>query len=104
MNLCCGAPGGQLVSFLMAAALLFVLLLGPQPVVSDSDELVHSEWEVWKNQHGVNYDENVRHLRPTTATFVLKGETKTDVTGSLWCVVFYRMMHKGGSSGRRTSG
>lgn len=55
----CGAPGGH-VTFPLAAALLSILLFGLQPVVSDSDELVHTEWEVWKSQHGINYDENVR--------------------------------------------
>lgn len=57
----CGAAAGQCVSSLLAAALLSVLLVGPQPVVSDSDELVLTEWEVWKSRHGVNYDEKVRH-------------------------------------------
>ncbi|XP_075895350.1 digestive cysteine proteinase 2 [Nelusetta ayraudi] len=51
-------PAGQHVSSLLAAALLSVLLFGPQPVVSDSDELVLNEWEVWKSRHGINYDEN----------------------------------------------
>lgn len=67
VHLCCGASAGQHVSSLLAAALLSVLLFGPQPVVSDSDELVLNEWEVWKSRHGVNYDENVRCV-PTPDT------------------------------------
>lgn len=44
------------------------------------------------------------HQKPAMATSVLKGKTKTDVMELLRCVVFGRMMCKGGSSGRRTSG
>lgn len=79
MHPCCDAPGGQHVSFLLVAALLSVLLFRPQPVVSDSDELVLTEWEVWKSQHGINYDENVRCApKPETyyCNFYLEGENK----------------------------
>ncbi|KAA8589827.1 hypothetical protein FQN60_013192 [Etheostoma spectabile] len=41
--------------FLLRAALLSVLLCGPQRVASDSDEVVQTEWEVWKSSHGVAY-------------------------------------------------
>ncbi|XP_034036352.1 cathepsin L1 isoform X2 [Thalassophryne amazonica] len=39
------------------AALLSVLLCGPWHVTSDSDEVVLSEWEIWKISHGISYDE-----------------------------------------------
>lgn len=56
----CAPPAGQRVSFLLRAALLVVLLCGPQHVVSDSDEAVLTEWEIWKSMHGITYDELVR--------------------------------------------
>uniref|UniRef100_A0A3Q1IRV0 Cathepsin 12 n=1 Tax=Anabas testudineus TaxID=64144 RepID=A0A3Q1IRV0_ANATE len=47
----------QQVSFLLRAALLSVLLCGPCQVMSDSDEMVLTEWEIWKSSYGVIYDE-----------------------------------------------
>ncbi|XP_076582013.1 digestive cysteine proteinase 2 [Chaetodon auriga] len=47
----------QQAGFLLRAALLFVLLCSPQLVVSDSDEAVLTEWEIWKSIHGIAYDE-----------------------------------------------
>ncbi|XP_034555837.1 cathepsin L1 [Notolabrus celidotus] len=47
----------QQASFLLRAALLSVLLLGPQQGASDSDEDVLTEWEIWKLSNGVSYDE-----------------------------------------------
>ncbi|XP_039985537.1 procathepsin L [Xiphias gladius] len=44
-------------SFLLRAALLSLLLCGPWHVASDSDEVVLTEWEIWKSSHGVTYDE-----------------------------------------------
>ncbi|TDH08206.1 hypothetical protein EPR50_G00094890 [Perca flavescens] len=43
--------------FLLRAALLSVLLCGPRRVASDSDEVVQTEWEVWKSSYGVAYEE-----------------------------------------------
>uniref|UniRef100_A0A3B5AEI2 Cathepsin L1-like n=1 Tax=Stegastes partitus TaxID=144197 RepID=A0A3B5AEI2_9TELE len=40
------------------AALLSVLLCGPPHVLSDSDEAVLTEWEIWKSSHGISYDES----------------------------------------------
>ncbi|XP_038124418.1 procathepsin L isoform X1 [Cyprinodon tularosa] len=48
--------GGQ-ISFLLRAALLSVLLCSPQTVLSDSDEAVLTEWDIWKKSHGISYDE-----------------------------------------------
>uniref|UniRef100_A0A7N9AK78 Cathepsin 12 n=1 Tax=Mastacembelus armatus TaxID=205130 RepID=A0A7N9AK78_9TELE len=40
----------------MLAALLCVLLCNPQQVMSDSDEVVLTEWEIWKSNNGISYD------------------------------------------------
>uniref|UniRef100_A0A3Q3MEC7 Cathepsin 12 n=1 Tax=Mastacembelus armatus TaxID=205130 RepID=A0A3Q3MEC7_9TELE len=42
--------------FLLRAALLCVLLCNPQQVMSDSDEVVLTEWEIWKSNNGISYD------------------------------------------------
>ncbi|CAJ1060030.1 cathepsin L1 [Xyrichtys novacula] len=42
---------------LLRAALLSVLLLGPQQGASDSDEGVLTEWEIWKLRNGISHDE-----------------------------------------------
>ncbi|XP_077963843.1 digestive cysteine proteinase 2 [Gasterosteus aculeatus] len=42
---------------LLRAALLPLLLLGPQRGGSESDEAAPTEWEVWKSSHGVNYED-----------------------------------------------
>nr|XP_046248667.1 procathepsin L [Scatophagus argus] len=47
----------QQASFLLRASLLFALLCGPQHVVSDSDEAVLTDWDIWKSSHGIAYDE-----------------------------------------------
>ncbi|KAM9761747.1 digestive cysteine proteinase 2 [Menidia menidia] len=47
----------QRVSFLMRAVVISVLLWGPQPALSDSDEVVQTEWEIWKSSHGISHDE-----------------------------------------------
>ncbi|XP_060887554.1 procathepsin L [Labrus mixtus] len=47
----------QQASLLLRAALLYVLLLGPQEGASDSDEAVLTEWEIWKLSNGISYDE-----------------------------------------------
>ncbi|XP_075944647.1 digestive cysteine proteinase 2 [Anarhichas minor] len=47
----------QQASFLLRAALLSVLLFGPQHVASESDEVAPTEWEVWKSSHGINYED-----------------------------------------------
>ncbi|XP_029938416.1 cathepsin L1 [Salarias fasciatus] len=47
----------QQVVSLLTAALLSVLLCGPLHVLSDSDEMPMTEWEIWKSNHGVQYDE-----------------------------------------------
>uniref|UniRef100_A0A3Q3VUL0 Uncharacterized protein n=1 Tax=Mola mola TaxID=94237 RepID=A0A3Q3VUL0_MOLML len=41
-------------------ALLLMLLWGPQSALSDSDEAVLTEWQIWKNQYDIKYDELVR--------------------------------------------
>ncbi|XP_051803633.1 procathepsin L [Acanthochromis polyacanthus] len=43
---------------LLRAALLSILLCGPQHALSDSDEAALTEWEVWKSSHGISYDES----------------------------------------------
>ncbi|KAG7467762.1 cathepsin L1-like [Solea senegalensis] len=48
---------GQQCSLLLRAALLSVLLCGPKHVASDSDEVVFTEWEIWKSSHGISYDD-----------------------------------------------
>ncbi|XP_041862278.1 procathepsin L [Melanotaenia boesemani] len=45
-------------SCLLRAVLLCVLLCGPQSVQSDSDEVVLTEWEIWKSSHGITHDES----------------------------------------------
>uniref|UniRef100_A0A3B4VNV9 Cathepsin 12 n=1 Tax=Seriola dumerili TaxID=41447 RepID=A0A3B4VNV9_SERDU len=45
-------------SFLLRAALLSVLLCGPWRAASDSDEAVPTKWEIWKNSHGINHEED----------------------------------------------
>ncbi|XP_029001385.1 procathepsin L [Betta splendens] len=52
-----GVHAVQQAVLLLRAALLSVLLCGPWQVLSDSDEAVLTEWEVWKSSHGVAYDE-----------------------------------------------
>ncbi|XP_069555050.1 digestive cysteine proteinase 2 [Brachyistius frenatus] len=47
----------QQASSLLTAALLSVLLCGPQHVLSDSDEEVLTEWEIWKSSNGISYEE-----------------------------------------------
>ncbi|XP_027882685.1 cathepsin L1 [Xiphophorus couchianus] len=47
-----------LVSLLLRAALLSVLLCSPQTVLSESDEVVLTEWEIWKSSNGISYDES----------------------------------------------
>uniref|UniRef100_A0A3Q3F569 Cathepsin 12 n=1 Tax=Labrus bergylta TaxID=56723 RepID=A0A3Q3F569_9LABR len=47
----------QQASLLLRAALLYILLLGPQGGASDSDEAVLTEWEIWKLRNGISYDE-----------------------------------------------
>ncbi|XP_037324642.2 procathepsin L [Pungitius pungitius] len=42
---------------LLRAALLPLLLLGPQRGGSESDEAAPTEWELWKSSHGVNYED-----------------------------------------------
>lgn len=57
----------QQVGFLLRAALLSVLLCCSQQVVSDSDEAVLTEWEIWKSSHGISHADKVRltpHLHP----------------------------------------
>ncbi|KAF7659114.1 hypothetical protein LDENG_00003190 [Lucifuga dentata] len=51
-----GSHAVQWLCLMFRALLLSVLLCGPQHVVSDSDELILSEWEVWKSSHGISYD------------------------------------------------
>uniref|UniRef100_A0A3Q1ERF6 Cathepsin 12 n=1 Tax=Acanthochromis polyacanthus TaxID=80966 RepID=A0A3Q1ERF6_9TELE len=48
---------------LLRAALLSILLCGPQHALSDSDEAALTEWEVWKSSHGISYDEDDMHRR-----------------------------------------
>ncbi|KAM9385863.1 digestive cysteine proteinase 2 [Pholidichthys leucotaenia] len=48
----------QQVSVLLRTALLSILLCGPQPALTDSDEVVLTEWEIWKSTHGISYDES----------------------------------------------
>ncbi|KAG7228816.1 hypothetical protein INR49_008594 [Caranx melampygus] len=48
---------GQQSSFLLRAALLWVLLCGPRNVASDSDEAVLTKWEIWKNNNGITHEE-----------------------------------------------
>nr|XP_019936152.1 PREDICTED: cathepsin L1-like [Paralichthys olivaceus] len=43
--------------FLLRAALLSVLLCSPRRVASDSDEVILTDWEIWKSSHGVTYDD-----------------------------------------------
>ena len=50
----------QRASFLLRATVVCLLLCGPQHVLSDSDELVITEWETWKSINGISYDELVR--------------------------------------------
>ncbi len=60
-------PVVQQVGFLLRAALLSVLLCCSQQVVSDSDETVLTEWEIWKSSHGISHEDKVRltpHLHP----------------------------------------
>ncbi|KAM7388560.1 hypothetical protein PAMP_024727 [Pampus punctatissimus] len=47
----------QQASFLLRAMLLCLLLSGPQHVASDSDEVILTEWDMWKSSHGIAYDE-----------------------------------------------
>ncbi|XP_034002070.1 cathepsin L1 [Trematomus bernacchii] len=47
----------QQTGLLLGAALLSVLLCGPQLVASDSDELLLTEWEIWKSSNGIAYDD-----------------------------------------------
>ncbi|XP_029355651.1 cathepsin L1 isoform X2 [Echeneis naucrates] len=47
----------QQAGFLLRAALLLGLLCGPWDVASDSDEVVLTEWEIWKSSHGISYDD-----------------------------------------------
>ncbi|XP_071343035.1 digestive cysteine proteinase 2 [Trachinotus anak] len=48
----------QQTGFLLRAALLWVLLLCcPRHVASDSDEVVLTEWEIWKNSYGITHEE-----------------------------------------------
>ncbi|KAM7410347.1 hypothetical protein PAMA_001676 [Pampus argenteus] len=47
----------QQAGFLLRAMLLCLLLCGPQHVASDSDEVILTEWDMWKSSHGVAYDE-----------------------------------------------
>ncbi|KAM6962915.1 digestive cysteine proteinase 2 [Aplochiton taeniatus] len=44
---------------MVRAALLSLILCDPLPVASDSDEVVptNPEWQLWKRNHGVSYDE-----------------------------------------------
>lgn len=50
----------QQASFLLRASLTYLLVCVPQHVLSDSDELAVTEWEIWKSTHGISYDELVR--------------------------------------------
>uniref|UniRef100_A0A3B5AH46 Cathepsin L1-like n=1 Tax=Stegastes partitus TaxID=144197 RepID=A0A3B5AH46_9TELE len=52
------SPPDHYIHFLLRAALLSVLLCGPPHVLSDSDEAVLTEWEIWKSSHGISYDES----------------------------------------------
>ncbi|XP_028259618.1 cathepsin L1 [Parambassis ranga] len=45
----------QQAGSLLVAALLSVLLCGPQLVLADSDEVVLTEWEIWKSSNGIKY-------------------------------------------------
>ncbi|XP_061594016.1 procathepsin L [Cololabis saira] len=47
----------QQASAVLRAGLVCLLLCGPQRVLSDSDEVVGTEWENWKSTHGISYDE-----------------------------------------------
>lgn len=47
---------------LRTAVLLLVLLCFPQQVASDSDEVILTDWELWKNMNGISYDDLVRHI------------------------------------------
>lgn len=49
----------QQTGLLLGAALLSVLLCGTQLVASDSDELLLTEWEIWKSSNGIAYDDMV---------------------------------------------
>ncbi|XP_028300170.1 cathepsin L1 isoform X2 [Gouania willdenowi] len=40
-----------------------MLLSSPLLVLSDSDEVFLTEWEVWKSSHGISYDERVDNRR-----------------------------------------
>lgn len=72
----------QQVSFLLRAALLSVLLCGPCQVMSDSDEMVLTEWEIWKSSYGVIYDELVR-LAPRLQ---IQPPTVLGFNFPFWCV------------------
>lgn len=54
---------------MLRAVLLSVLLCGPRQVASDSDELILSDWQMWKSSHGISYDGMVR-------THMLNSSTK----------------------------
>ncbi|XP_010789462.1 cathepsin L1 [Notothenia coriiceps] len=47
----------QQTGLLLGAALLSVLLCCPQLVASDSDELLLTEWEIWKSSNGISYED-----------------------------------------------
>lgn len=61
----CGALAGHHARLLLRASLLLVLLCGPQHAVSDSDEIILTEWEIWKSIHGIKYDEKVTQTENT---------------------------------------
>lgn len=86
-------------SLLLTAALLPILLCGLQHVASDSDELVPTEWEMWKSSHGISHDDMVNHgsgCKHLCAFIMFNFSMMLSV---LWC----RMTFRGGPSGRRTS-
>ncbi|XP_071751754.1 digestive cysteine proteinase 2 isoform X2 [Centroberyx gerrardi] len=47
----------QWTRYMVSVVLLSVLLCGPRQVASDSDEEVLTEWQIWKINHGISYDE-----------------------------------------------
>lgn len=51
---------------LRTAVLLLVLLCFPQQVASDSDEVILTDWELWKSMNGISYEDLVRHIRSET--------------------------------------
>lgn len=84
----------QQASLLLRAALLSILLCSPQCVLSESDEEVLTEWEIWKSSHGISYNERVRRT-PQFSSVIMH-----TCSPSLPSMCFCRMICRGESSGR----